>query len=129
MPPPGTSLEPYKHVIWSWYILSHQTIEDTQKLLQYTYPALAMSYPGRDDFPCTRTLQRALNEWGFKKYNKPLDNTSELCHELWILFYDLGLNDGEIMRFLQRGGYMINKQSYVESKPEVRHFPACFTYY
>jgi hypothetical protein len=71
---------------------------------------------GNPEFPHERTLQRYLNEWGFNlKYKKLAKeyNTEALTNEVWILFYDWALTDKEMLYFLQKRGYNLEKRRYI----------------
>lgn len=95
-------LEPYQVIIWSWYILENHTLADTYLLLQQHYFDILTSTQGT--FPSMRSLQYQLQRWGFRKNTLPLKNI-QLCQRIYVLFYDLGLTDHEILLFLQRERY------------------------
>lgn len=112
-----TALEPYKHVIWSWYIIQNQTVSATRMLLQNTYPELlACSSTSQNGlissyFPSMRTLEYALHAWRYSKRqftNETFGTEEALQQRLWVLFYQYGLNDQEILKFLERDQYYIS---------------------
>lgn len=103
-PPVMFVLEPYKLIIWSWYILDNRTLLETHNLLHNNYHQITTSNCNK---PLSlRTLESQLCQWGFKKYNQP-HNNGQLCQRIYVLFYDLGLNDHEILLFLQCEKYNI----------------------
>lgn len=116
--PRYTALEPYKHVIWSWYILQNNTVSHTRILLQSTYPELltftgtSQNADGINYFPSMRTLENALHRWGYFKRNPQqaiYDKGNDLVQQrLWVLFYQYGLNDQEILGFLNWDEYNIS---------------------
>lgn len=62
-------------------------------------------------FPSIRTLEYALHAWRYSK--RQLDNETfgtedDLQQRLWVLFYQYGLNDHEILRFLECDQYYIS---------------------
>jgi len=54
-----------------------------------------------------RSMERSLHSWGFHKAGQIRIHDSQLVQQLWVLFYDMGLNDKEIIRFLDQEGYTI----------------------
>ena len=65
--------------------------------------------------PSLRTTQQLFQEWNFRKGSQlgHLSQDQQLCHRIWLLFYDLGLNDQEILRFLIKEQYTIDLRVYV----------------
>jgi len=57
------------------------------------------------DLPSLRSLERALHGWKFRKNERIGLEDEQLVQPLWVLFYDMGLNDTEIIRFLVFEGY------------------------
>lgn len=113
--PPGRlafSLEPYKAVIWSWYIIDKHTLSDVKDLLCERFPELVTVQQG---FPSIHTLERTLKQWGpeFQKRNQPFigDDKKNLFARLWTLFYTYGLSDDEIMGFLKKENLQISKRT------------------
>ena len=54
------------------------------------------------------SLERSLQAWNFcKKAPRTIDD-SQLRQRLWILFYDMALNDQEMMGFVIEKGYTIS---------------------
>ena len=63
--------------------------------------------------PSFRSLERRLNSWKFQN-NHPLDmNDPQLMQRLWVLFYEMGLNDKEMIAFLILEGYTIGLCTFV----------------
>jgi len=64
-------------------------------------------------YPSVCTLERHLNTWSFKKRNLlgELD-LHALQQELWIFFWQWGLTDTGIMRFLAKQGYRLTMREY-----------------
>ena len=58
--------------------------------------------------PSLRFLERSLHLWSFRKNERIGLEDSQLVQRLWVLFYDMGLNDKEIIRFLVMEGYTIS---------------------
>lgn len=58
--------------------------------------------------PSLRLLERSLHLWNFRKNERIGLDDSQLVQRLWVLFYDMGLNDKEIIRFLVIEGYTIS---------------------
>lgn len=111
MPPSKSSLEPYKHVIWSWYILENRTIEDTRFLLQHTYP-IVTTINQWQDFPSTCTLECTIKDWSCKKQIRSLESQKVLLGaRLWVLFYDFGLSNAEIIHFMHHEGFSISQRT------------------
>jgi hypothetical protein len=56
-----------------------------------------------------RTIRRRFAEWGVRKLNKNASDSSydEIKRHIWTLFFDVGLNDIEILRVLNRQGFNI----------------------
>lgn len=99
-------LKPYKEVLWYWYIFENKTIAITRQTLQQHYPEVhALAFT--ETFPSLRTLERTFQAWGFWK-NGVIGNNSQLCQRVWVLFYDMNLTDVEILRFLEKEGYLIS---------------------
>jgi len=69
-------------------------------------------------YPSVRTLERHLNTWSFKKRNLlgELD-LHALQQELWIFFWQWGLTDTEIMRFLAKRGDRLTMREYAIHPP------------
>ena len=57
------------------------------------------------DLPSLRSLERALHGRTFRKNERIGLEDDQLVQQLWVLFYDIGLNDKEIIRFLVLEGY------------------------
>ena len=60
--------------------------------------------------PSLRTTQPLFQEWNLRKVSQPghLSHDQQLCHRIWLLFYDIGLNDQEILPFLIKERYKID---------------------
>ena len=54
-----------------------------------------------------RSLERNLQSWQFHKSGPISLDDSQLIQRLWVLFYDMGLNDREMIRFVVKEGYPI----------------------
>lgn len=115
--PTYTALEPYKHVIWFWYIIQNRTFSETRMLLQNTYSDIlgcsGVGYNGlvTSYYPSIRTLEYALYAWGYSKptsANEIFGMEKDLQQRLWVLFYQYGLNHNEILRFLECDQYFIS---------------------
>jgi hypothetical protein len=102
---PGV-IETYQHILWYWYIHANHTVTETRVLFRQEFPDLEI-YQRQPDFPCEVTLRRAFLRWNFRKYQKHYD-CQQLNRELWIYFYHWGLNDVEILTFLNSRGYSLN---------------------
>jgi len=118
-------IDSFKYLLWFWYIYQNKTASEThQELMSYmvqahqvscevvgeTCPHDILSY-----VPSLRTTQRLFQEWNFRKGSqlRHLSQDQQLCHRIWLLFYDLGLNDQEILRFLIKEQYTIDLRVYV----------------
>lgn len=110
---PAFSLEPYKTVIWSWYIADNHSFQITRDLLHEHHPEIVNTT--RPDYPSLRTLERTIQSWGsdFPKRNMPLNEVqkNQLMQRLWVLFYTYGLNNDEIMGFINKDNTAITKRT------------------
>ena len=110
-------LEPYKYVLWLWYIFEDQTLEETHNLLHIYYPEvelLPQNGPLASGYPSARTLSRTFHEWSYSKRELAVRSPKlqqELQERLWTLFYNLALSDEEIMLFLDAEGFGISLRS------------------
>ena len=57
-----------------------------------------------------RSLERRVHLWNFQKNGHHSLHNSQLVQRLWVLFYDMGLNDKEILRFLAKDGHEIGSR-------------------
>ena len=57
------------------------------------------------DLPSLWSLERALHGWSCRKNERIGLEDEQLVQRLWVLFYDMRLNDKEIIRFLFLEGY------------------------
>jgi len=57
------------------------------------------------DLPSLRSLERALHGWSFRKNERIGLEDEQLVQRLGVLFYDMGVNDKEIISFLVLEGY------------------------
>ena len=107
---PTAVIDAFQHILWYWYIHEDQTLSNTRVLFRQQFPNLEI-YQQRPDFPSERTLQRTFMRWEYSKNLKPY-NSEELNRELWVYFYHWGLNDAEILIFLNGRGYPLNARRY-----------------
>jgi len=115
----GFSLKPYKSVLWTWYILEDHSVKDIHQLFhEYFVQDIMDANSDNVSYPSVRTLKRYLNTWSFKKRNLlgELD-LHALQQELWIFFWQWGLTDTEIMRFLAKRGYRLTMREYAIHPP------------
>lgn len=104
-------MEIFKELLWYWYIYENRTASDTHQLFQQHL--INLSNTSTDTVllpflpPSVRTLQRRFQEWDFIKYNQ-FQFSAALETRLWVLFYDMGLNDSEMLGFLHKEGYPIS---------------------
>jgi hypothetical protein len=59
----------------------------------------------------SRTIQRRFAQWGVRKRNPPVEVSDDIQQRVWDLFFQLGLNDDEILQVLHNEGFMITKKS------------------
>jgi len=101
-------LIPYKQVIWQWYIFEDKTLEETQQYIIHCFPQLSDIRP---NYPSLSTLKRAITLWNFRKYSQRFDR-DYISGRLYVLFYEMNLNDSEIIRFLARDGVQVGLYTY-----------------
>jgi len=132
------SMDTFKELICYWYIFENCTLEETHDLLSIKvnqeifqhnmeegithstlsyyrqYHEIKLHTLGLDSrtnqavLPSRRTLERKLHSWKFQKNERLGIDDSQLVQRLWVLFYDMGLNDKEIIGFLGREGYTLS---------------------
>jgi len=104
-------MEIFKELLWYWYIYQDRTASEIQQL--FHQHLLEISNASLDTVPVPflpssiRTLQRRFQEWDFIKYSQ-FQFYPSLETRLWVLFYDMGLNDTEMIGFLHKEGYPIS---------------------
>ena len=119
------SINSFKSLLWFWYIYQNKTASETHQELhayivqshQNSCEAIGENCPHDilSYLPSLRTTQRLFKEWNFRKGSAlaHLGQDQQLCQRIWLLFYDMGLNDQEILRFLNKENYEINMRMYV----------------
>ena len=119
------SIDSFKSLLWFWYIYQNKTASETHQELQaYIVQSHQNSCGGVGEHcqhdilsyaPSLRMIQRLFHEWNFRKGSALayLSQDQQLCQRIWLLFYDMGLNDQEILRFLNKESYGINMRMYV----------------
>ena len=65
--------------------------------------------------PGLRSLERSLHLWNIKKNDRIGLDDIQLVQHLWVLFYDMGRNDKEIIRFLALEGKTMSLRMYVSN--------------
>jgi len=106
-------MEAFKELLWFWYIYENCTASDSEThhlIHQYLTSLSSSSSNSRISIPLLpslRTLQRRLQEWDFIKNNQ-CQFSSTLPTRLWVLFYEMGLNDSEILGFLHKEEHSIS---------------------
>jgi len=63
-----------------------------------------------------------MNYWGFRKSGRISINDAQHVQRLWVLFYDMGLNDKEIIRFLVKESYTISLPMSVQALYQIPIF-------
>ena len=115
-------MECFKELLWDWYIYEDRTASETYHCFQQYLTAsstydLELSLDNDIQHavilaPSLRTLQRQFHDWNFSKHCR-YKFDPVLGTRLWVLFYDMGLNDSEILRFLHKEGHQISIKMYV----------------
>jgi len=104
-------MEAFKELLWFWYIYENRTASETHHLIHQYLTSLSSSSSNSGIsiplLPSLRTLQRWFQKWDFIKYNQ-CQFSSTLPTRLWVLFYEMGLNDSEILGFLHKEGHSIS---------------------
>jgi hypothetical protein len=113
------SLEPYKSVLWTWYILEDHSVQDIHQLFhEYFVQGIIDSNCNNISYPSVHTVQCHLNTWSFKKRNLLAElDFHALKHVLWIFFCQWGLTDTEIMRFMTKRSYRLTMREYAIHPP------------
>lgn len=60
--------------------------------------------------PSIRSLERRVQLWNFRKNGYHGLHNLQLVQRLWVLFYNMSLNDKEILRFLAKDGHEIGSR-------------------
>lgn len=121
--PSGALNDTFRYLLWYWYIHENQTLSNTRVLFRQQHPNLEI-YQQIPDFPSEKTLQRAFIRWEYSKNAKSY-NSDHLNRELWVYFYYWGLNDREILTFLNSRGYSLNARRCVVSQTLTRFLHIC----
>ena len=110
----GFSLEPYTSVLWTWSILEDDSVKDIHQLFhKYFVQGIMDTNCDTVSYPSVRTLERHLNTRFFKNRNLLGEfDLYTLQQELSIFFWQWGLTDTEIMRFLEKRGYRLTMRDY-----------------
>jgi hypothetical protein len=103
---PTAVIDTFQHTLWYWYIHENHTVTEVQELFRHGFPNLEI-YQQEPDFPSESTLRRAFQRWNYRKYQQRYDS-QQLNRELWVYFYHWGLNDREILIFLNSRNYPLN---------------------
>ena len=115
---PTGVIDTFQHALWYWYIHENHTFTETRVLFRQEFPHLDI-YQRQPDFPSESTLRRAFLRWDYRKYLRHYDS-QHLNRELWVYFYHWGLNDVEILMFLNSRNYPINARRYAVSQILIR---------
>jgi hypothetical protein len=79
-----------------------------------TYPQISQP-PEGPSYPSLRTLKRTFAVWKFQKNNiihSSLCRSATLPATLWTYYYQWGLSDEDMLRFLEREGYSMTLRRY-----------------
>jgi len=61
-----------------------------------------------------RTIKRRFRDWNIKKIQAAPEMTDELCNRVRVLFYEVGLEDRDMLYVLKREGYNITKWNLIQ---------------
>ena len=103
---PPAVIDTFQHTLWYWYIHENHTVTEVQELFRHGFPNLEI-YQQEPDFPSESTLRHIFQQWNYRKYQQRYDS-QQLNRELWVYFYHWGLNDREILIFLNSRNYPLN---------------------
>jgi Clr5 domain len=96
MPRPSINLELYKAEIISLF-QNNTSVDSIADILQNKYN-LQVTY---------RTIQSRLHEWGIRKRNRTTTSDFILHARIKILFFQVGLEEKELLRALQAEGFEV----------------------
>ena len=108
------SIDSFKSLLWFWYIYQNMRASETHLELQAYMVQLHQRSGGEVREHCLhdilsyasslRTIQWLFHEWNFRMGSAlvHLSQDQQWCQQTWLLFYDMGLNDQEILRFVKK---------------------------
>jgi hypothetical protein len=63
-----------------------------------------------------RTIKRRFKEWHIRKRLPPIDVSDDLKRRIQVLFFEVGLEDDDMLHVLQQEGFQIGRQTLVRTR-------------